>query len=509
MNTVPEMRIRTGNGNHLNSEGDYVLYWMTAFRRLGWNFALQHAAQLCRQLRKPLVILEILLADYPYASHRLHRFILDGMAERSRHLAGGPVTHYPFVERESGEARGLIPSLAAKACSVVVDDYPSFFLPRMVAEACEGVNARFELVDSNGLLPLAAADRTFTAAYHLRRFLQKELPNHLPELPDADPLADLPGGDPGEGDASSRSEGTGPGNPGGARAGPVDPEILQRWHPVNPHVLSGGVEALGGIGLDDSVPRVGYGGTAEEARRRLETLLQDRIQRYADHRNHPDLDATSGLSPFLHFGTISSHEIFAGIAAGEGWSPLRLSDRADGARAGWWGMGSGAEAFLDQLVTWRELGFNMTSREADYARYESLPEWARTTLEEHEGDPRPHVYSLEELRDARTHDPLWNAAQRQLLEEGVIHNYLRMLWGKKILQWTPSAREALDVMVELNDRLALDGRDPNSYSGIFWCLGRYDRGWPERPVFGKVRSMSSSRTRAKVRLDSYLDRFGA
>jgi deoxyribodipyrimidine photo-lyase len=292
-------------------------------------------------------------------------------------------------------------------------------------------------------------------------------------------------------------------------AGPVASEILQRWPPACPDLLSGGVGALEGIGLDDSVPPVGYAGTTGEARGRLRALLRDRLGRYADHRNHPDLDATSGLSPFLHFGTISSHEIFAGIAAREGWSPLRLSDRTDGARAGWWGMGSGAEAFLDQLVTWRELGFNMTSRESEYARYESLPEWARTTLEEHEGDPRPHVYSLEELREARTHDPLWNAAQRQLLEEGVIHNYLRMLWGKKILEWTPSAREALDVMVELNDRLAVDGRDPNSYSGIFWCLGRYDRGWPERPVFGKVRSMSSSRTRAKVRLDSYLDRFGS
>jgi deoxyribodipyrimidine photo-lyase len=197
------------------------------------------------------------------------------------------------------------------------------------------------------------------------------------------------------------------------------------------------------------------------------------------------------------------------VVSAEGWTPLRLSDRADGAREGWWGMGDGAEAFLDQLVTWRELGYNLSSRRDDYAAYESLPGWARDTLEEHEVDPRPHTYTLEEFREARTHDPLWNAAQRQLLREGVIHNYLRMLWGKKILEWAPSAREALEIMVDLNDRFATDGRDPNSYSGIFWCLGRYDRGWPERPIFGKVRSMSSESTRRKIKLKKYLETFSS
>ena len=143
-----------------------------------------------------------------------------------------------------------------------------------------------------------------------------------------------------------------------------------------------------------------------------------------------------------------------------------------------------------------------------HAQFESLPDWAKATLAEHEHDPRPHMYSYEEFRDAATHDPLWNAAQRQLRSEGVIHNYLRMLWGKKILEWSRSPREAAEIMVDLNDRFALDGRDPNSYSGIYWCLGRYDRGWPERPVFGKVRPMSSQRTAKKVELADYLRRHG-
>ena len=144
-----------------------------------------------------------------------------------------------------------------------------------------------------------------------------------------------------------------------------------------------------------------------------------------------------------------------------------------------------------------------------YDQYESLPEWARNTLALHERDPRRYRYSLEDFETARTHDPIWNAAQNELVREGRMHNYLRMLWGKKILEWTPSPREALSIMIELNNKYALDGRDPNSYSGIFWILGRYDRAWgPERPIFGKIRYMSSQNTARKLRLREYLDEYG-
>ena len=166
--------------------------------------------------------------------------------------------------------------------------------------------------------------------------------------------------------------------------------------------------------------------------------------------------------------------------------------------------------WLDEFVTWRELGYNMTANRGDYDQYDSLPDWSRATLKMHIRDRREFVYSLDDFAAADTHDELWNAAQRQLLRQGRIHNYMRMLWGKKILEWTSTPREALDVMVELNNRFAIDGRDPNSYSGIFWCLGRYDRPWgPERPIFGTVRYMSSANTRTKLRVKEYLRKFGA
>jgi deoxyribodipyrimidine photo-lyase len=193
-----------------------------------------------------------------------------------------------------------------------------------------------------------------------------------------------------------------------------------------------------------------------------------------------------------------------------GWTPGKVAPKATGSSRDWWGTSPEIESFLDELITWRELGYNMCWQRDDYDQYESLPEWAQRTLAEHAHDSRPEVYSLEQLEAAETHDDLWNASQRQLVREGRIHNYLRMLWGKKILEWSPSPRESLRVMIELNNKYALDGRNPNSYSGIFWVLGRYDRAWgPERPIFGKIRYMSSENTARKVKVTRFLEKYSA
>jgi deoxyribodipyrimidine photo-lyase len=214
------------------------------------------------------------------------------------------------------------------------------------------------------------------------------------------------------------------------------------------------------------------------------------------------------LSPYLHFGVISVHECFTTLAERERWSVDRLDEVPAESRDGAWGMSAAADAFLDELVTWRELGYNMCALRPDYDQYYSLPEWAQKTLAKHIRDPREYLYTLEEFEAAQTHDPLWNAAQVQLVREGRLHNYMRMLWGKKILEWSATPQQALEVMIELNNKYALDGRDPNSYSGIFWVLGRYDRPWgPERPVFGTVRYMSSVNTARKYDVADYLNQY--
>jgi len=169
-----------------------------------------------------------------------------------------------------------------------------------------------------------------------------------------------------------------------------------------------------------------------------------------------------------------------------------------------------AEGFLDELITWREVGYNFSSHRNDYDKFESLPEWAQKTLKLHARDERARLYVLEQFEKAQTHDPLWNAAQTQLVREGRIHNYLRMLWGKKILEWSKSPQRAAETMIHLNNKYGLDGRNPNSYSGIFWVLGRYDRPWgPERPIFGTIRYMSSENTIRKVSVKKYIQKYSA
>ena len=483
---LPDIRVRARNDAPVRGEGDFVLYWMIAYRRTTWNFSLQRAVEWAYNLKKPLVVLEALRCDYPWASDRLHRFVLDGMADNARHLQGTGALYYPYVEPAPTAGKGLLSALAARACLVITDDFPAFFLPRSVLAAARNLPVWLEQVDSNGLLPLGAATRAFATAYSFRRFLQDNLPLHLAEPPEPDAVS----------------------ADGLPRLPALPEEISSRWPRASEELLSGRPEAVAKLPIDHSVGPVETRGGATAASDALRCFLDERLPRYDEERNQPEADISSRLSPYLHFGHISTHQVFSELAEREGWGIGRLAPKATGGRRGWWGMSPAAEAFLDQLVTWRELGYNMCWQSADYDRYESLPQWAQDTLAEHARDLRPYVYLREDLESARTHDSLWNAAQRQLVREGRMHNYLRMLWGKKILEWTASPQEALEVMIDLNNKYALDGRDPNSYSGIFWVLGRYDRPWgPERPIFGKVRYMSSESTLRKLNAREYVRRY--
>ena len=486
MRSVPSIRIQKSNEAPVNPKGDYVLYWVIAFRRPQWNFSLQRAVAWAGELKKPLLVFEALRSGYPWASDRLHRFILDGMANNALHFKKSPVLYYPYVEPGHDEDKGLLAALAKKACVVITDDYPAFFVPRMVKAVSNKLPVLLEAVDSNGLLPLRAADKIYPTAFAFRRFLQKTLPEYLSDEPKQNPL---------KGIQIPRLEG-------------LPKEIAKQWPPASPALLQGDPKALAAISIDHHVGVVETQGGPAEANRVMKGFVENRLPLYPENRNHPDEEGTSGLSPYLHFGHISVHEVFHRIAEKEVWSLEDLSQKATGGRSGWWGMGEAAEDFLDELTTWRELGYNMTSQSNAYDRYESLPDWALKTLADHERDKRPHIYTLDQFENAQTHDDLWNAAQTQLLREGRIHNYLRMVWGKKILEWTATPRDALDVMIELNNKYALDGRDPNSYSGIMWVLGRYDRPWgPERRVFGKIRYMSSKNTVRKLRVSEYLEKY--
>lgn len=488
MMQTPEVRIRNLNNHPARSDGKFVVYWMTAYRRLSSNYALQRAVELARAYRKPLLIVEALRLDYPWASRRMHAFVLQGMRDNRDHAAKYSHCYFPFVETSVGQGRGMMEWLASEAVTLVTDDFPCFFLPRMINAVAQRISVKLEAVDSNGLLPMHTADVEFSTAYAFRRYLQKNLGVYLPAMPEPEPLS----------------------NPETPRLVAPPSELTERWPSADLLLLNLESAALDRLPLDQTVKEAAMTGGSVAARRQLAEFLTRRLPRYAADRNQPDEDVSSGLSPYLHFGHISAHEVFQCLATQESWSIDDLADpkKTRGSRAGWWGMSENAESFLDELVTWRELGFNMCSRRRDFDRYESLPDWAQTTLQCHASDPRPVIYSFDQLRNAETHDALWNAAQFQLTSTGRMHNYLRMLWGKKILEWSVTPREALGTMIELNNRFAVDGRNPNSYSGIFWVLGRYDRAWgPERPIFGKIRYMSSQNTERKLNLSQYLQEF--
>jgi deoxyribodipyrimidine photo-lyase len=421
-------RVTSCNASGVNGTGEYILYWMTAYRRRRFNFALERAVFWATELRKPLLVFEPVAAHYRWVSTRFHAFIIQGMRDNLREFENSAVAYYPFVERSPGEGSAVANRLFTRACLVVTDDFPAFEIPDWIAHMASRSRVLVERVDSNGLVPMRLTARLFQTASSFRRYIEQQ---GSPEFPLRDPLSgiDLP-----------RMQ--------------LPLPIPADW-PAMPTCVDRRVS-----------PVASTRGGAVAARARLRAFLTSE----SEH---------SALSPYLHFGHISAHEVYCAVRNAR-QHPYR-------------------ERLLDQLTTWRELGFNRCVLDPDYDRYESLPLWSRTTLAKHACDRRPVVYTPEQFENAETHDALWNRAQVELVEQGTIGNRLRMLWGKKILEWSATPQEALSTMIHLNNKYALDGRDPNSYNGIFWTLGRYDRPWgPERPIFGLVRYMSSERTQAKL-----------
>ena len=243
-------------------------------------------------------------------------------------------------------------------------------------------------------------------------------------------------------------------------------------------------KSISKLGIDRSVKSIDsfHGGT-KEAKSHLEVFLEDKLDRFQELRNDPTLDYLSHMSPYLHFGQISP--LYIALKVSETGSP-------------------GIEAFLEELIIRRELSMNFIFYNEKYDSFEAIPDWAKKTLKAHEKDRRQYLYSLEELENAKTHDPYWNAAQKQMVIEGKMHGYMRMYWGKKILEWTRTPREAFRNALYLNNKYELDGRDPNGFTGVAWCFGKHDRPWGDRPIFGNVRYMNDKGLKRKFDADGYV-----
>lgn len=456
-------RVVPANEQRLVPEGDYVLYWMQAYHRLDDNWAFRHAVREADRLNKPLVVHQGLDPTYPHASDRIHHFALAGARETARRAAELGV-HYQFVlRRRRADDRRVVDRLASRAAVLVTDLFPTAGVRGRTLRLAERVAVRTVEVESFCVVPAAVFEKEEYAARTLRPKLAKLLDRALEPAEDRGPRR---------------------------AATPALARLVAELTEVAPLDLATADLAAecAACEIDHAVPIAPLVPGRAAALARLEAFAADGLRRYGDRRRDPTDDAgTSRLSPYLHFGQVGPGEVARAV-------------REAGPRAQ-------AEAFLDELCTWRELAFNFCLRNPDHFRLRALPDWARRTLAEHEDDPREVTYTLAQMEHAETGDELWNAAQRELLATGQIHNMMRQVWGKSVLLWTNTYQRALEVLLHLNDRWGLDGRDPNSYANILWCFGKFDRAFQERPVWGKLRPISLARARQKFDAKTYMARW--
>jgi deoxyribodipyrimidine photo-lyase len=507
MPTFNDARLRPLNDHAANRAGNYVLYWMQMTRRLDRNFALDFAIHRANEWKKPLVVYEALKLNYPWASVRIHQFMLEGMATTARRAKERGIHYWPFVETPDDTGRGLVKKLLANAVCLITDDYPAYIVPAHNRAIGAAADVQAIAVDSNGLIPLRLYGKPVAAAAHLRPRMHKLFAEAWGHRAHAEP--EFP-------------------------KGKVDPPFAVWNVPVDLPTF------VNSLPLDATVTPLAIAGGSDAGRKLLADFVSKKLPRYGTERNHPDDPArssASGLSPWLHFGHVSQQEV-AEAVLGKEWTTVEINPKTRN-KDDFFCRDAAVNGFLDELITWRDIGHHwhyirnlecgtrnaeskswQANGEAPTFNFETmdfspltkgtleavLPVWALKTLGEHATDRREHLYTLEQFETAATHDPLWNAAQTELLRTGKIHNYLRMLWGKKVLEWSESPETAYRILEHLNNKYAIDGRDPNSYTGILWTFGLFDRPWPpERRVFGSIRFMSSDNTAKKFKLAGYYD----
>jgi deoxyribodipyrimidine photo-lyase len=456
--------------------GAYVLYWMQAAPRVPDNPALRYAARQADLLGLPLLCAFGLTPRYPEATLRHYVFLLEGLAETAAALEALGIRLAVLLEEPDRAALRL-----GRRAAMIVTDRGYLRHQRVWRETvAERAGCPVVQVEGEAVLPVEqVSGKAEWAAASFRPKVRRLLAEHLPWA----------AVDPGIGARRP------PAAPRAPRPPRRDSLGLRLEAPVlSAAELTGGPAApvLKRLRPDPTVPPVeGLHGGTSRALARLRRFVRGPLAEYHLAVDNPGTNLQSGLGPYLHFGQISPLTVARAVAGARGVQ--------EGARA----------AFLEQLIVRRELSFNMAYYDPAYDRYESLPAWARGTLARHARDHRPHLYDRARLERADTHDPYWNAAMREARSTGIMHGYMRMYWGKKILEWSETPQQAFAAALFLNNRWFLDGRDPNSFAGVAWCFGRHDRPWPERPVFGTVRAMVASGLERKFDMAGYLRRVGA
>ena len=443
-------RVTVRRGGAVNTEGRAVVYWMQRAQRAADNPALEAAVRAANLLNKPVVVFVGIVRDYPNANLRSYAFFAQGL----RAVAAG------LERRGIGFALRAWPEndLAAfcneiSPCLVVGDENPLREPDQWRKHLAAQLRVPFWTVDADVIVPSHLLLKEQYGARTIRPRINSLLDEFLVPVGQAKPLV--------------------------------------RWQAAKKiRSLSPEADLLKNLPISRAVqPIAALQGGADEGMKVLKRFLRERLAGYDAGRNQPDQDHTSQISPYLHFGHLGPHTVALAVKD----APAPAADR---------------EAFLEQMIVRRELAINFCRFNPNYDNLKCAEPWATRTLKEHARDEREYLYSEQQLENAETHDPLWNAAQRQMVVTGWMHGYLRMYWAKKILEWTRTAEEAFAIAVRLNDRYELDGRDPNGYAGIAWAIaGKHDRAWgPERPIYGKIRYMSYASTSRKFNSKSYIAR---
>jgi len=449
MYSVEDKRIHNLNGKDI-TKGDYVLYWMQQSQRAKHNQALYHAIQIANSLDLPVLVFFGITSDYPSANLRHYKFMIDGLAEVERELKKLGIKMVTWIiEPVAGVA------VLAEKAAIIISDFG--YLKKQLSwrsEAASLVKCRFLAVESDVIVPVEAVSMKEEYSAATLRPKIRRLMHFFLELP---PL--------------------------------IKPSRISLSINLNSANLSDSEAIIYELNIDKTVKPVEYiiSGT-EAAEKILKEFVRKRLDEYSEKHNHPSLNFSSELSPYFHFGQISP--LFVALEILDTDSP-------------------GRDDFIEELIVRRELSVNFVYFNKNYDSYSVIPPWASASLKKHQSDRRDYLYSRREFEESLTHDIYWNAAQNELVKTGKIHNYMRMYWGKKIIEWTESPEEAFDYMIYLNNRYALDGRDPNSYAGVAWCLGKHDRPWKERPVFGTIRYMNDNGLKRKFDMSGYLAKFGS
>lgn len=449
---IDKARIRIINDQPENPQGDYVLYWMQQAQRSTSNHALEYALHEAAWMKKPVLVLFGVTDGFPEASERHYAFMLQGLAQVQRDLSRRGLRM--IVRHQSPEEAAI--EFSKNACLVVADRGYLRIQRQWRWALSKQSPVRVTMVESDVVVPVeTVSDKQEYAARTLRPRIHKHVETFLKEV-DTQDVA-IPSAD--------------------------------KWQDVSRELdLSEVSKALGKLKIDRAIaPVEAFTGGYDQADKLLTAFIKRKLECYAEHRNEPEHDYQSHMSPYLHFGQISPIEI-----------ALRIRDAGKAAGQ------ANIDSYIEELIVRRELSMNFIYYNKKYDQYACLPDWAQQTLADHAGDKREFTYTYKQFEDAATHDPYWNAAQREMVITGKMHNYMRMYWGKKIIEWSKTPEEAFATALKLNNSYELDGRDANSFAGVAWCFGLHDRPWTRRDIFGTVRYMNDKGLERKFDIKAYV-----